>query len=282
VVWHAMLTPAQDAHAVVALQHVYQTERSRYEPLILQLPRWWRRVPSGCGGSNIIVQHAGIIELIARFALPVPFLLGVPQVHPRPAVREAWFDDGVQEGEPEPVNADPLIETYAQLEPVADIDPAEAAAVAEECWASAVEALCAGRGTTSPRGNDLEVVVLTFGRDGLAFDNALLTSPPALRAVELGVDIKPGWANGAKVFVPGLSATDVAEIRVDLLPRHVVALASDVQQILEALTSLPSRSRPRLKAGKPAVPILVRVTSHSSLMSVAAAAAASTKQCLPK
>jgi len=132
---------------------------------------------------------------------------------------------------------------------------AEAAAVAEECWASAVEALCAGRGTTSPRGNDLEVVVLTFGRDGLAFDNALLTSPPALRAVELGVDIKPGWANGAKVFVPGLSATDVAEIRVDLLPRHVVALASDVQQILEALTSLPSRSRPRLKAGKPAVPI---------------------------
>jgi len=123
VVWHAMLTPAQDAHAVVALQHVYQTERSRYEPLILQLARWWRRVPSGCGGSNIILQHAGIIELIARFALPVPFLLGVPQVHPRPAVREAWFDDGVQEGETEPVIADPLIQTYAQLEPVADIDP---------------------------------------------------------------------------------------------------------------------------------------------------------------
>lgn len=101
-------------------------------------------------------------------------------------------------------------------------------------------------------------MVLTFGRDGLAFDDAVLSSSPALRAVELGVDIKPGWANGAKVLVPGLNAEDVAETHIDLLPRHVVALTRDVQQILDALTSLPSRSRPRLKPSRPVVAIPVK------------------------
>jgi len=125
--------PDRYTRAFEALKHVYQRERSKYGPLILQLAHWWRRVPSGSGGSNIVVQHMGIVELIAQFALAIPILPGVLQHHPQLAIQEAGFDDAVQEGEPELVVVEPLIETSAQLEHVAEIDPAEAAAVAEDC-----------------------------------------------------------------------------------------------------------------------------------------------------
>ena len=67
---------------------------------------------------------------------------------------------------------------------------------------------------------------------------------------------QPAWANGAKVLVPGIGSGDVAEARVHLKPRHVVVFAgNDVAEVLDALTFLPSRGRPRLKPSDAIAPV---------------------------
>lgn len=94
---------------------------------------------------------------------------------------------------------------------------------------------------------ETEVVVLVFGRTSDAWEDALLASPPAVRARELGLDIEAAWANGAKVLVPHIGAAEVEEARIELRRSHVVAWATDVGEILDALEALPARRRPRLK-----------------------------------
>merc|ERR1711879_68424 len=94
-----------------------------------------------------------------------------------------------------------------------------------------------GTHATVMQGN-IELVVLEFNRDDAAFDEVLQTSPPAVHALELGADIKPIWANGAKIFVPDIDLGTISDFRVHLLPRHVVLHASDVQEILDALKVL--------------------------------------------
>jgi len=125
-----------------------------------------------------------------------------------------------------------------------------------------VEALCARDASQSSASvsasassalRSMDVVVLVFNRDDFAFDEALLASAVAHRAAERGVDVKPAWANGAKIFVLGIGAEELAEVHIDPRPRHVVALASDQEELLKALTAIPSRRRPRLK---PTVPVL--------------------------
>jgi len=225
---------------------VYRTCRAKYNVVILQWARWWRHACTGQGGRNAIsVLHAKLIEHIAGFAFP---LRPLPEFAPPRAQRaqDARPPDNGEEALPELIVEEPWIDPVTELEPAAEIDPAEAAAVAEERWASGVEALCAnqiGFGVTG----EVEVVVLTFGRDGQDLDDAVTSSRPARRALSSGADLKPAWANGAKVLVPGMGPGVAAEARVHLEPRHVVVFACDVAEVLDALTSLPSRGRPRLK-----------------------------------
>ena len=54
-----------------------------------------------------------------------------------------------------------------------------------------------------------DVVVLVFGRHGQAWEELVLTSPPALHAREQGVDLKPEWANGAKVLIPHVGVAEM-------------------------------------------------------------------------
>mmetsp|Transcript_142376 Transcript_142376/g.454281 ORF Transcript_142376/g.454281 Transcript_142376/m.454281 type:complete len:278 (+) Transcript_142376:1183-2016(+) len=152
----------------------------------------------------------------------------------------------------------------ASSEVAAEIDPAEAAAVSQQVWASAVEALCARDASQSSASvsasassalRSMDVVVLVFNRDDFAFDEALLASAVAHRAANRGVDVKPAWANGAKIFVPGIGAEELAEVHIDPRPRYVVALASDQEELLKALTAIPSRRRPRLKPTGPVLAV---------------------------
>ena len=99
------------------------------------------------------------------------------------------------------------------------------------------------------------MLILEFNRDHKAFDDILLASPPAVRAIEAGVEVKPMWANGAKVFVPGVDPGEIDVLYGKLLPRHVIIFDRDEQEILDALLSLPSRGRPRLKPDRVVLPV---------------------------
>merc|ERR1712110_714769 len=48
-------------------------------------------------------------------------------------------------------------------------------------------------------------VMLCFNRHPKEFEQALLHSDPARRLVERGVNVKPVWARGAKIFVENLT-----------------------------------------------------------------------------
>ena len=59
--------------------------------------------------------------------------------------------------------------------------------------------------------------------------------------------IEPPWANGAKILVEGIDASAIDEARLDFGPRHIVVRSQDEPLVLAAFSSLPCRSRPRLK-----------------------------------
>jgi len=141
--------------------------------------------------------------------------------------------------------------------PVAAIDPAEAAKVCEQQWATNVEFRVSGAALATPARNYLRVVALVFNRDQHAFDDVLLNSELAFRARASGCSLQPPWAKGAKIFVPEITEEHMEEARVVLQPRHVVTYEEDVPEILSALEALPSHLRPRLKPtnGKIDVPL---------------------------
>ena len=65
-----------------------------------------------------------------------------------------------------------------------------------------------------------------------------------------GVDTRPPWANGAKVFVGGLGQQLLAAVGVEeLCPRHVLVRVEDEDSVHALLQALSYRIRPRLKPG---------------------------------
>jgi hypothetical protein len=91
---------------------------------------------------------------------------------------------------------------------------------------------------------------LQFSRHPRELDEALLGSSAAICARNRGVDTRPAWANGAKVFVDGLGQSLLAEAGVSqLLPRHVLVSVEDEDSVHAAMQTLSYRIRPRLKPG---------------------------------
>jgi len=146
----------------------------------------------------------------------------------------------------------------------AEIPPEEAQMIVAEQWASAIERRISA-GDDSPTVSNA-ALVLTFARHPQDFDTVLRRAPLGQRLVAIGQDLQPDWANGAKIIVPALDQETWWEsgAGVQLSSYHVVVLEEDVEQILEALQSLPCRCRPRLKPGVPAA--AVEYSGHSMLM----------------
>lgn len=91
-----------------------------------------------------------------------------------------------------------------------EIDPEEASAIAHEQWVSS-------RIGTIPlmhEANPLQIVVLSLTKHSQAIEDALLGTHIAGSLKEQGVDVKPEWARGAKVFVRDFHPEDVEELRV--------------------------------------------------------------------
>ena len=143
----------------------------------------------------------------------------------------------------------------ASIDPPAVIAPEEAANVSEQRWASGIQLLAAGPARTTVLTHTMHVVIMQFNRDQRAFDEVLLSSQLADRARANRIEIKPAWANGAKIFAAGVGAADISEARIELLPIHVVVYESDVPEIESIVDQLPSHSRPRLKPNAPIVAV---------------------------
>jgi hypothetical protein len=90
-----------------------------------------------------------------------------------------------------------------------------------------------------------KVIALEFNWLNEICDNAILASPPAVKAMAAGAEIRPAWANGAKVLVQGLDPKDIKDVD-RLRSRHVIVLDEDVEELLRALLVLPPRVRPKL------------------------------------
>ena len=98
-----------------------------------------------------------------------------------------------------PIVMDVQPEGEAAMEPIAVIGPEEAAEVSGQRWASGIELLVSGAASTAVDASSIDIVVLQFSRDQRAFDEVLLSSPIAERALASGIDLQPHWANGGKI-----------------------------------------------------------------------------------
>jgi hypothetical protein len=117
------------------------------------------------------------------------------------------------------------------------------------------ETACQGVDKDQLRSVLAHISILGFDRNHGAFDDAILTSPPAIRATNVGMSIKPRWAKGAKILVPGLDPQDIEQLYGRLFPHHVVAFEEDTREILGTLSRMPPHERPRLEPSKVALQI---------------------------
>ena len=103
--------------------------------------------------------------------------------------------------------------------------------------------------------------VVTFHRTPRSLDRAVSQSDSGRRLLEKGVNLKPCWANGAKILVEGLTeeiwkeACRDADENSELRPAHVVLPSSALSEILAEVQKIPHSSRPRIKAGQATISV---------------------------
>merc|ERR1712032_312946 len=84
-----------------------------------------------------------------------------------------------------------------------------------------------------------QVVVLVFSRASRQLDEALLNSQLARDALARGIDTRPSWAYGAKIFVDGMGPETLkAPCLPQLMPSHVVIYEEDEDDLMKALRQL--------------------------------------------
>jgi pentatricopeptide repeat protein len=88
------------------------------------------------------------------------------------------------------------------------------------------------------------VELLSFKNHGMLY-GVLLASDLGRRLTREGVDIKPNWANGAKVLFPTRASALPSDFVAKLRPYHVLARAHDVPEVVDALRCLSYKQAPR-------------------------------------
>ena len=140
-------------------------------------------------------------------------------------------------------------------EPPAQISPDEAQKFVEAQLASTI------RSEPMPSTMGELACVVTFHRTPASLDRAVSQSDSGRRLLEKGVNLKPCWANGAKILVEGLTeeiwkqACQDAGENPELRPAHVVLPSSALSEILTEVQKIPHSSRPRIKAGQATISV---------------------------
>lgn len=125
-------------------------------------------------------------------------------------------------------------------EKVADITPDEASALSEQLWASGVQD-CLAHGSHNPNGSaDIHSskLLLTFQRFSPLLEEAHCEI--ARDASAQGIDVKPQWADGAKVF----TKVDPQDLRntlgdIQFRPWHLLINEHDENKVFDAIKHLP-------------------------------------------
>lgn len=166
-------------------------------------------------------------------------VLGMPG--PRDELERLWKEAGL-------VNNIGTQEVFHR-EPPAVIKPDEAQRLVEAQLASTIQS------EPMPSTMGELACVVTFHRTPRSLDRAVRRSDSGRRLLEKGVNLKPCWANGAKILVEGLTediwkraCRDAGE-DPELRPAHVVLPSSALSEILAEIQKIPHSSRPRIKAG---------------------------------
>jgi hypothetical protein len=180
---------------------------------------------------------------------------GKPHTEVDPSAAGEMFEGSVyQDGEP-------------ILEVPAEIDECEAGYIQHERWATAVEAQIAkdfgpteghegepdGQSVPSciddPAG--VPIVILAFNKHPDLLTETVMKSQWGQQFATKGIQVRPDWARGAKIFVEGLTQ-DVLEqtgtLASELRPWHVIILEQDREHVHAALESLSYRVKPRVKS----------------------------------
>jgi len=109
-----------------------------------------------------------------------------------------------------------------------------------------------------------KAVVLTFSRNPQELENAILNSPLAQRKEQEGVELKPAWANGAKVLLEGVQPELVDSTIEPLRPWHVIVAEKDEPSLLASLEHLPYTIRKLRPSGRAVVPDYLSLLNVSS------------------
>lgn len=163
-----------------------------------------------------------------------------------------------------------VVQDIEHDEVAAAIDPAEANQIVHEQWATSRTE----DGILSPAvQTPTDVVVLALTKHSRDVEDLLLGSPLARSLIAQGIDVKPEWACGAKIFVKDVGPGDAAEFRttfgqsVGLGPHHVVVVASDEPVVLKTLKpSAKVRALATVKSGGrlPLMPPLMECSPEPS------------------
>lgn len=140
-------------------------------------------------------------------------------------------------------------------EPPAVIKPDEAQRLVEAQLASTIQS------EPMPLTMGELACVVTFHRTPASLDRAVSQSDSGRRLLEKDVNLKPCWANGAKILVEGLTegiwkqaCRDAGE-NPELRPAHVVLPSNALSEILAEVQKIPHSSRPRIKAGQATISV---------------------------
>lgn len=157
--------------------------------------------------------------------------------------------------------------------------PEEASAVAEALWSSQVEHLIAtgqvAQSDGSVEDDARKIVLLTFSRNPQELENAILNSPVAQQKRQEGVELKPAWANGAKVLLQGVRPERLDSTTGSLRPWHVIVAEEDEDSLLASLQHLRYVIRKLRPDGRAVVPPTADSLSIFNVSSVAGSSSSS-------
>jgi hypothetical protein len=211
-------------------------------------------------GRNVRRHIRRALGRRVRFSAALPDV-----VTPVASAEEAWVERLAAEEDVAPllVHPDPpaiiasseaahVVEEIVHMDVAAVIDPDEAQAIAHEQWATSRVVATVEQEPFSSR----DIVVLALTRHSKDVEEVLLNTDLSKSLVADGVEVKPAWAGGAKIFLRDFGPGAASDFRavfgqcVGLGPNHVVVESKHEAVILKALKpSRRSRSMATVKPG---------------------------------
>jgi len=139
----------------------------------------------------------------------------------------------------------------SEEEAPAVITPDEAAGITRLQWESFIEQGAQRNAVQDAASPSNSATILCFSRHPRVLESVLQESLLGQQAMQVNGGLKPAWANGAKILVPGLNEVtwEAANVEINLAPFHVVTPTHAIDELSQLLLTIRYKDRPRLKHG---------------------------------